>query len=137
MLAYMARQWLQHSPTRLTDSNRSWTTLRHMYLNDRHLLSAAQGLGLTECTHVRTPEQGGLVSPDWGWVAAQTVEAIAAAAYLDGGDRALARVMELVGCDKVFNERKNRQGCEADADVLQEKGSSAIREDHVEQEIPV
>ncbi|KAK8045922.1 hypothetical protein PG996_013986 [Apiospora saccharicola] len=136
MLAYVARQWLQHSPTRLTDSNRSWTTLRHMYLNNRHLLAAAQRLGLTECTHVRTPEEGGLVSPYWGWVSAQTVEAIAAAAYLDGGDRALARVMELVGCHKVFSERKKRQGGKEDAEVLHDEGNSARREDHAEQDSP-
>ncbi|KAK7928702.1 hypothetical protein PG985_005785 [Apiospora marii] len=81
MRAYMARQWLRCSPpAEATSLNLSWDRASSYHLSNRSLADC-RGAG---------PK-------------AQTVEALAAAAYLDDGDRALVQLMRILGLDGVFN----------------------------------
>ncbi|KAK8092723.1 uncharacterized protein PG998_014764 [Apiospora kogelbergensis] len=99
MRAYMARQWLRYPLAQATDSNSSWDLANKHYLCNRSLASAAQTLKLSECMHAKPQAQ----ELPGGWAQAQTIEALAAAAYLDGGDHALVQVMKLIGYDRVFH----------------------------------
>ncbi|KAK7906359.1 ribonuclease III domain-containing protein [Apiospora marii] len=138
MRAYMARQWLRYPPAQATDSNRSWDLTNKDYLCNRSLASVAQKLKLSECIHTNQQSQG----LPGAWAQAQTVEALAAAAYLDGGDRALVQVMKLIGYDRVFHgsdsvlsslERQERKG---EVNDLRDKVDQATREDHAVQSPP-
>ncbi|KAK8078897.1 hypothetical protein PG994_002704 [Apiospora phragmitis] len=139
MRAYMARQWLRcPPPAEATSSNRSWDLATSYHLSNRTLASAAQRLKLSECMHAKPRVQG----LPGGWAQAQTVEALAAAAYLDGGDRALVQVMKLLGLDGVFHRGDLALGsCEGQqgkriATDLRDKVDSAIRADQVVQDRP-
>ncbi|KAK8087351.1 ribonuclease III domain-containing protein [Apiospora phragmitis] len=100
MRTYLCRKWLELGP--VLGTGVLWSTRSSVVLSDEHLSGIFLKLNLERCiTRDMDSVKSYLISdkknPKY---MSTTVEAIAAAAFLDGGDEALSAIMSAFGFDK-------------------------------------
>ncbi|KAK7923586.1 hypothetical protein PG985_007657 [Apiospora marii] len=100
---YLARQWLELGPSA---TGALWSITTGKVLSDQYFASIFVKLGMGRCVAsapAPNPPSDAKMDPNrLPKYMATTIEAIVAAAYIDGGDEALARVMERFGMDQHF-----------------------------------
>ncbi|KAK8078317.1 hypothetical protein PG996_004487 [Apiospora saccharicola] len=105
---YLARKWLELGPS---GTGQLWSVTSSDVLSDQNFGRIYLKLGLNLCVTSEPPNDGKL-NPEKDKLPkhmATTMEAIVAAAFVDGGDEALEIVLKRMGMDQHFREEPATQ----------------------------